>query len=114
MPAKGFEPSFAYNAIRIPLYLAWAGQGDRGDLAPFMALWDGGKAEIRVVNVKNGRKLAPMGGAGYEAIAALVACAMEGQALPEALRKPVPDLYYPSALQALTLVAAEEAHSGCR
>ena len=38
-PARGFEPSFAYNAIRIPLYLAWAKAGERGDLAPFMALW---------------------------------------------------------------------------
>ena len=38
-----------------------------------------------------------------------------GRRLPEALRKPVPPtFYYPSALQALTLVAAEEAHSGCR
>ncbi|HEY8579187.1 MAG TPA: glycosyl hydrolase family 8, partial [Beijerinckiaceae bacterium] len=27
-PAAGFPPQFSYNAIRIPLYLAWAGVGE--------------------------------------------------------------------------------------
>ena len=39
--ADGFPPLFSYNAIRIPLYMVWAGVGRPSDYDPFVALWSG-------------------------------------------------------------------------
>ncbi|SCZ41373.1 glycosyl hydrolase family 8 [Afifella marina] len=111
-PANGFPPTFAYNAIRIPLYAAWAKAGDRSDLAPYQALWE--RAQPSTVDVMSGRAVQPLGGPGYAAVAGLVACAREGTPFPSSARSSLPDLYYPSALQALSVVAAQEAYSGCR
>jgi endoglucanase len=111
-PARGFDPTFAYNAIRIPLYLAHAKAGERGDLAPFVALWGEDKPPF-TLDVKTGQQVDQLGGAGYRAVAALAACAMEGKPIPETLRTPVADHYYPTVLQALSLVAAQESYSGC-
>lgn len=36
---EGFAPRFGYDAIRIPLYLTWAGLGDRPTLEPFLRFW---------------------------------------------------------------------------
>ncbi|MGH6924564.1 MAG: glycosyl hydrolase family 8, partial [Propylenella sp.] len=113
-PANGFPPSFAYNAIRIPLYLAWGQAGERKDMAPFMALWSDAAA-IQTIDVHSGEAVEEMKGAGYRVVAALVACAMEGQPIPGQLRETAPDdSYYPTVLQALSLIAAEEVFSGCR
>lgn len=113
-PANGFDPSFAYNAIRIPLYLAWGGAGARKDMAPFMSLWSD-SAGLNTIDVTSGEPIEPLEGIGYRAVAALVACAMEGRPIPSALRAASPsDPYYPTVLQALSLVAAEEVYSGCR
>ena len=112
-PARGFDPTFAYNAIRIPLYLAHAKAGERGDLAPFVALWSG-EGPPFTFDVKTGQQVDRLSGNGYRAVVALAACAMEGKPIPETLRTPVADHYYPTVLQALSLVAAEESYSGCR
>lgn len=37
-PSPLFEPVFGYNAVRIPLYLAWAGIDDSQLLAPYLKL----------------------------------------------------------------------------
>ncbi len=39
-PAKGFAHAFSYDAIRIPLYMAMAGVGERATYAPFLKLWE--------------------------------------------------------------------------
>ena len=44
-PADGFPKQFAYNAIRIPLYIAWAGLGQREIYMPFVLLWQKPRAE---------------------------------------------------------------------
>jgi endoglucanase len=113
-PANGFAPSFAYNAIRIPLYLAWSEAGEREDIAPYMALWSDAAAGLHTIDVRSGEALEPLNGAGYEAVAGLVACAMEGRPMSGALRVPSTDPYYPTVLQALSLAAAQEVYSGCR
>lgn len=113
-PANGFPPSFAYNAIRIPLYLAWGKAGERKDMAPFMALWSNAAAGLHTIDVTSGEPVEELNGVGYQAVAALVACAMEGRPIPRALRATSPDPYYPTVLQALSLAAAEEVFSGCR
>lgn len=37
--AAGFPPRFGYDAVRIPLYLLWSGQGDETLLQPYRAFW---------------------------------------------------------------------------
>ena len=86
--------------------------GERGDLAPFVALWSEDKPPV-TLDVTTGQAIDRLGGAGYRAVAALAACAMEGKPIPETLRTPAADHYYPTVLQALSLVAAEESYSGC-
>lgn len=38
--APDFPPRFGYNAVRIPLYLVWAGLGEGARLDPFLDFWD--------------------------------------------------------------------------
>jgi endo-1,4-beta-D-glucanase Y len=38
-PAPGFKPRFGYNAIRIPLYLLWAGEAPKDLMTPFQSYW---------------------------------------------------------------------------
>jgi endo-1,4-beta-D-glucanase Y len=38
-PADGFEPRFGYDAVRIPLYLIWAGLDTPERLQPFRDYW---------------------------------------------------------------------------
>ncbi len=39
VPAAGFKPRFGYNAVRIPLYLLWAGNPEPDLLSPFQGYW---------------------------------------------------------------------------
>ncbi len=38
-PSPKFEPIYGFNAIRIPLYLVWAGETSNGLLKPFLDFW---------------------------------------------------------------------------
>lgn len=113
-PAQGFAPTFGYNGIRIPLYLAWAGSGGREHLAIFAGMWserhDVGPFEI---DVTTGAAVEEMGGEGYKAIAALVACALDGTSIPERLRSIPSQKYYPATLHILSLIAIEERFPQC-
>ncbi|MBL8574678.1 MAG: cellulase [Hyphomicrobiaceae bacterium] len=110
-PAGGFAPTFSYNAVRVPLYLAWARAGQRGHLAPFAAAWE--HAAPTVVDVTSGRSHEPLDAPGYRAIAALVRCSLDGDRLPDDLRGPGLDLYYPSTLKALAIVAVRQRYPEC-
>lgn len=116
-PADGFAPSFGYNAVRIPLYLAWSDGFRRERLAPFMARWTppGGAASrpMAVVDLTSGHDLEPLVDRGYRAIAGVVACAMEGTRFPDDLRGPEVDHYYPTTLRALALIAVNQRHPTC-
>ena len=114
VPAEGFAPTFGYNAVRVPLYLAW-GQGFRRDrLAPFMARWSQtDKPALHVVDLPSGRDLEPFVEPGYRAVAALVACTLEGTRFPQDLRGTDVDHYYPTTLRALALVAVNMRHPTC-
>ena len=39
-PAEGRKPTFGYDAMRIPLYLAWAGHVSDLHLKPFIGFWE--------------------------------------------------------------------------
>ncbi len=115
-PADGFAPSFGYNAVRVPLYLAWSEGGRRERLAPFMARWSGrpgGDPAMALVDLPSGRDLEPFADSGYRAIAATVACALEGTRFPDDLRGAEVDRYYPTTLRALALIAVNTRHPTC-
>lgn len=112
-PAKGFPPAFGYDAIRIPLYLVWAGMGTKANLAPYAALWADPAAPPQRLDATSGKSLEPMTDKGYLAIAALVRCAVAGAAIPPALTGDDVDLYYPTTLRALVLIAAHQRYPQC-
>jgi endoglucanase len=112
-PAKGFAPAFGYDAIRIPLYLTWAGMGAKANLAPYAALWADPAQPPQRLDAATGKSLEPMTDKGYLAIAALVRCAVTGDAIPSALTGDDVDLYYPSTLRALVLIAAHQRYPQC-
>ena len=114
-PAQGFSATFGYNAVRIPLYMAWAGVGERAHYAPFTKLWgDAAHAQMAVIDTKSGLPVEVMGEAGYRSIAALTACVVSGTKLPPETRAFVPgENYYPATLRALVLVATQMRFPSC-
>ena len=113
-PAEGFPPLFSYNAVRIPLYLAWAGLGEREQYAPFIAWAARGRGAPAIVDVASGRDVGSFGEAGIGAIAALVACVVEGTKLPaDFAASHANENYYPATLHMLALVAAQMRYASC-
>lgn len=114
-PADKVPAVFGYNAVRIPLYLAWAGVGEREHYAPFLALWAAReRGGLPVVEVETGRRTEWMGEPGYASVAALTACAGAGAALPRDFAAGrAQENYYPATLHLLSLVAARMRHGSC-
>ncbi len=112
--AKGFPPTFGYDAIRIPLYLAWAGLGDAKTLASFAPLFSDANAVPLRTDLSSGQTFEPFGDSGYRAIGALTRCALHGALIPADLREPAVDRYYPSTLRALVLIAVQQTYPACR
>lgn len=110
-PADGFPPLFGYNAVRIPLYLAWAGPSERQQLAPFAAAWSQRTPEV--VDLVTGQAGDPLADRGYRAIADLVSCAMDGTPMPKDVLRPSDEPYYPATLRALALIAVKQRYPEC-
>ena len=110
-PANGFAPVFGYNAIRIPLYLAWGRIGQRKHLAPFTALWS--HAAPAVIDVAQAKVTEPLPGVGYGSLEALTACASDGRRIPDDVRTAPPDHYYPTTLRLLVLIATHQRFPEC-
>lgn len=113
-PAEGLAPHFAYNAVRVPLYLAWAGVGEREQFAPFMALVKRTKGAMAIVDVTSGAEVGKFGDSGIGAIGALTACVFEGSKAPQQIFTPnAADNYYPATLHLLALIAMQMRHGAC-
>lgn len=110
-PAKGFPPTFGYDAIRIPLYLAWSGLGTTDALGPYAAAFKDPNVPPQRVDVTTGTVLEPFVDSGYLAVAALIRCPRGG--LPEPLRSAVVDRYYPTTLRTFALIAARQSTRVC-
>jgi endoglucanase len=113
-PADGFAQYFGYNAIRVPLYLAWAGVGERDHYAGFVAWAQRAQPHPAIVDVVAGRDVQPFAETGYAAIGALALCAVESQPLPadfQAVR--TNENYYPVTLRMLALIAAQMRYPSC-
>lgn len=108
-PAERFPPTFGYDAIRIPLYLAWAGRIDEERAHRFGSLWDE-RDDLGpfVIDVATGSSLHAFDGAGYRLVAAVAACAVKNVQIPRELISRRDELYYPATLRLLALVAIQE------
>ena len=113
-PAHGFAPVFGYDAIRVPLYLSWGQPDNREALAVFAPLLRTYKnGTPSVIDLRTGNLTEPLGGEGYKAITALLECALNGTRFPKELRTVRAELYYPTTLHILSLIAAGERYPKC-
>jgi endoglucanase len=113
--ADGFAADFAYNSIRIPLYLAWGGMGRREHYEPFLAAWSKqGAQNLATLDVASGRSVEKLDETGYGAIPALTSCATAGTPWPANLKSlRTADNYYATTLQLLSLVAVRMRFPSC-
>lgn len=114
-PADGFPPLFSYNAIRIPLYMVWAGVGRPADYEPFVALWSGPDREhLPIVDTADGRTVESLNESGYTALSALLLCDQRGTRLPDGFTQPqAGENYYPTTLHLLAMVALQMRNLSC-
>ena len=113
-PAAGFAPAFSYNAVRVPLYMAWAGLGEREQYAPFMGLVKRTRGALAMVDVATGKDLGPFGEDAIGAVGALVACVYESAKAPGVmLVSHAQENYYPATLHMLALVAMRTRYASC-
>jgi endoglucanase len=112
--AQGFPNAFAYNAIRIPLYLSWAGIGEREHYEPFAVWARHRRGQATIVDLASGRDIETYGETGYAAVPALTLCVTDEQAVPAELRASSPsENYYPATLRALALIALQMRYPSC-
>ena len=113
--AQGYSANFGYNALRIPLYMAWAGVGEREHYAPFAKIWgDKLQGPMSVRDAASGATVELMPETGYNSVAALTACVVSGIKLPPETRAVAfNENYYPATLRALSLVAAQMRYPSC-
>jgi endoglucanase len=114
-PAAGFPAQFSYNAIRIPLYLAWAGFDQPRHHADILAAWTAvSRRGVPLVDLALGKPATWLEERGYEALPALAACASKGTAFPRHLRSPqAEEHYYPATLHLLALAATRMRYPSC-
>lgn len=110
-PAHGFPAVFGYNALRIPLYLSWAGLSSPKTLGPYVEAWKTGRPAI--VEVATGRETEVLTSPGYRALAAFVGCATSNRRFDDDLRQAPVDNYYPSTLSGLVMITIHERYPQC-
>ena len=108
-----FPPRFSYNAIRIPLYLIWAGQDDPNLLQPFLDFWayfDGARFTPAWTNVVDNSIDSYDASVGIHAIIQLVraATASSGFQPPRLPSLDSTQDYYSASLLLLTKLAIRE------
>mgnify|MGYP001556727461 CR=1 FL=1 len=113
-PARRFPARVGYDAVRIPLYLAFAPRENLERLAKFDSMFPPGAPGFPVVDARTGETEEMATGRGYRAIAALRACAVGGEPFPRDFYwLGENEAYYPATLHALALIAALVAHREC-
>lgn len=109
--ADGWPPRFGYDAIRIPLYLAWGRRNDRLDR--FVAAWRTARVGTRPpawVDLRSGAMPGYVANGGYEAVEKLAIAGAGGGRIAEAAMPALDaaDDYYAASLKMLARLAAHE------
>lgn len=113
-PADNFPNVFGYDVIRVPLYLAWGHPQERKTLAifePVLRLARTGPPSA--IDIPSGKPKKPFGGQGYDAVIAFLDCALNGTSFPKKYLTITADLYYPTTLHLLSLLALRESYPAC-
>ncbi|OLP61218.1 hypothetical protein BJF93_20720 [Xaviernesmea oryzae] len=113
-PAPTYAPVFGYEAIRIPLYAAWA-------LAEPPRLLDGldkrwrqhGAPALTVMDLATAAPLTAMSDPGYRAVSTLLSCSLSSGGTGDEIAPFAPTEYYPSTLHLLSLLAISERYASC-
>lgn len=107
-PPANFSQNAGYEAVRVPLFALWSGQGDAPEVRAFaQAVAEGARdgANPVVFDPRTRAVIESSSHAGYAAVAALSACAASGGAgstmRPFSTEQP----YYPATLHLMALVA---------
>ena len=111
-PADAFPQEFGYNAIRVPLYLAWSGHEARHLLTPYAKFWSR-MPEPSVIDLSNGEVVSRLQDVGYASIVNLVSCADRGSVGQDPAVTLEMVHYYPSTLSMLSLLAMVERYPQC-
>lgn len=113
-PAADYPVMFGYDAVRVPLYLAWFSQVDRDILEVFAGNWsDPDLPGVSVVELETATRVSPMRDPGYAAIAELVSCSLGQTKTAVQITAFDTTSYYPSTLHILCLVALTERYPEC-
>ena len=109
--ADGWPPYFGFDAVRIPLYLAW--RNEQARLGRFLSAWQtpqfGGKPPAWI-NLKDGAVAPFPSSGGYEAVLALTQFVSDGfQTKPPFAALADADDYYSASLKLLSNIAVGEA-----
>lgn len=114
-PADGFPQRFSYNAIRIPLYIAWAGVGQREIYLPFLKVWQNrGRSALPIIDAASGKPTDWLSEKGYTAVSALTACAAAGIPFPQEQRRiNTNENYYAVTLNMLAVIAGHMRYASC-
>ncbi len=113
-PAAAYPRRFGYDAVRVPLYLAWGAPRDRARLSALAEAWAGARDQTpAVIDLDTGDAVEPLADGGYRAVAALLRCAAEGAPFPDELRTVQFDRYYPATLHMLCLAALRQRWPSC-
>jgi len=113
-PAAKFERRFSYNAVRIPLYLAWSSRAPVDQLRPFVTMWNAAQ-DIGpfIIDIDDGKASGSFDAPGYRMIFALAQCISSAKPVPYALATGKNDLYYPATLSLLSMLAISERRPLC-
>src|SRR5690606_35890576 len=103
-PSPNFPPRFGFDAVRIPLYFAWADFGSDAALQGIAEFWRHGAAAPAWVDVENGEVADYPVSTGVAAIQDLLA---GDDDIPAAARLEEED-YYSASLLLLSQLAAED------
>jgi endoglucanase len=114
-PADGFPQQFAYNSIRIPLYIAWAGLGQPEIYAPFVRIWQNrGRSALPIIDASTGKPTEWLTEKGYSSVAVLTSCAANGvAAVRDETRVDANENYYAVTLNLLAIVAGHMRYPSC-
>ena len=111
-PADGFAKTFGYNTIRIPLYLAWAGIGEREHYSSFANSWS--TRGIAVVDSQTGRATETLSEGGYGDLVSLTMCVTSGKPFTSDFNATrANENYYPATLHLLAHIAANMRYGSC-
>lgn len=112
--SRKFTTEFSYNAVRVPLYLAWSSRDRSTSLKRFHSNWVGRSGtKLNRVDVKRNRVRGTFGELGYRAIAAVVDCSVQGKRFPSNLRTKLDKHYYPASLHLLSIIATKQRYPQC-